>query len=191
MTTKNEEMLVLLGIIILSCSPSTHAHCPMWELYESPPPKSIPCEHVTQYYVSPPPNSIPHDSSQEYASPTPQSRLDERDAIPNGFEGLPTQHSTNLNRPSSFSSRIGFILHDRLKEQAKNDVAEDLSRRLEADGTYHELSEVELAAYALQADSNSREHPSMRSSNASSSSGWKKNRTNKEKDEDLEDPRSV
>jgi hypothetical protein len=35
------------------------------------------------------------------------------------------------------------------KEQGKNDVAEDLLRRLETDGTYHELTHVELAAYAL------------------------------------------
>jgi hypothetical protein len=81
LTTKNEQMLVLLGIMILSCSPSTHAHRPMWEQYVSPPPKSIPLEHAAQYYVSPPPNSIPHNSFQEYASPTPQSKVDERGTL--------------------------------------------------------------------------------------------------------------
>jgi hypothetical protein len=39
-----------------------------------------------------------------------------------------------------------------LKEQGKNEVAEDLLKRLEADGTYHELTHAELTAYGLQAD---------------------------------------
>lgn len=125
-----------------------------------------------------------------YASPTPQSNVDERDACPNGTSGQHTQYSTHVNRPQSFSSRIGSAFQKRLKEQGKNEVAEDLLKRLEAEGTYHELTQAELTAYGLQADCGSREVPSVRSSIASSS-GWKKNRTNEEKDLELVDPRNV
>jgi hypothetical protein len=181
-------MLVLLGIIILSCTPTASAHRPMREIYESPPAKSIPCEQATQFYVSPLAQSIPLDTFQGCASPTPQPKVDERDSGPNG---LRTQNSTNVNRPPSFSSRFGTLLHEHLLEQGKNEIAEDLSGRLEEEGTYHELTHNELAAYAQHVDCKSGEHPSMRSSISSSSSAWKKNRTNKDKDEALVTPENV
>jgi hypothetical protein len=66
-----------------------------------------------------------------------------------------------VNRPLSFSSRIGSAIQEHLKEQGKNEVAEDFLKRLEADGTYHELTQAELTAYGLQADCKSREDPSI------------------------------
>ena len=173
-------------------------------MYYSSPPATAKCLDATRSYIaqqadfrateratgSPPSANLPNITecvSQEvYVSPPP---IRAPVSVASNLTASGTQNSTTTAHDSgSVSHRFATALGHRLRTIGKDDVAQDLERRLKDVETVHELTNEELATFAEEIAPVSG--PLTRSSNSSSSSSssranWRKNRTNAEKEADL------